>query len=160
MARTQIKTASATGRDRGGRASLYVVLALGLPVAIVLLPSFIVLAALMAPTLVAWLIDPRGERFLTATVGSLNFAGSLYLLTLLWNDNHDVAHAVAALHNVYGWLIAYSAAAMGYGIHYFMPTLSEVFVRLRADAQLAQLDREMQALVEEWGEEVGRPPEA
>jgi hypothetical protein len=131
--------------------------ALLLPVAIVLFPSFVVLAAAMVPTVVAWLVDPGNRRYLVATVGSLNFSGSLYFLVRLWSDNHDLAHALAVLHDAMGWLVAYGAAAIGYGVYYIMPTLSAGFVRLRAEAQLARLEREMRAVVDEWGEEVSRP---
>lgn len=157
MAKPQLNIAAPARRRSGGSSRLYVMLALGLPVAVVMLPSFIVLAAAMLPTLVAWMIDPKGRRYLAVTVGSLNFAGSLFFLVALWSDNHDVAHAFAVLRDVYGWLVAYGAAAAGYGIHYGMPTLTNGVVRLRAAAHLNRIEREMRGLVEEWGEAVGTP---
>ena len=159
MARSHMNLVGPAPRSRGGAARGYVVLALMLPVAIVLFPSFVVLAVAMVPTVVAWLVDPGGRRYLVATVGSLNFAGSLFFLVRLWSDVHDIAHALGVLHDVMGWLVAYGAAAIGYGIYYLMPTLTEGIVRLRAEAQLARLEREMRAVAEEWGEEVGRPQE-
>lgn len=153
MARSQINLVSSAPRSRGVRG--YVVLALMLPVAIVLFPSFVVLGVAMVPSVVAWLVDPGNRRHLVATVGSLNFAGSLFFLVRLWTDEHDIAHALGVLHDAMGWLVAYGAAAIGYGVYYFMPTVTEGIVRLRAEAQLARLEREMRALSDEWGEEVG-----
>jgi len=157
MAKMQLNVAAPARRKSGGSSRFYVLLALGLPVAVVMLPSFIVLAAAMVPTLVAWLIDPRGRRYLAVTVGSLNFAGSLFFLVSLWSDNHDVAHAFGVLRDVYGWLVAYGAAAAGYGIHYGMPTLTNGVARLRAATHLNRIEREMRGLVEEWGDAVGAP---
>lgn len=158
MAKPQLNLAAPARRRSAGGPRFYIVLALGLPLAVVMLPSFIVLAAAMAPTLVAWLVDPRGRKHLAATVGSLNFAGALYFLVALWSDDHDVAHAFAVLRDIYGWLVAYGAAAAGYGIHYGMPTLTDGIARLRAAAHLNRLEREMRGLVEEWGEPVATPP--
>lgn len=139
----------------GGRMKPYVVIALALPVAIVMLPTAVVLAAAMVPTMVAWVVDPRGRRYLAVTVGALNFAGSLFFLTILWTGVNDVAHAFGVLRNVYGWLIAYGAAAAGYGVHFMMPAMTERIVRFRAETRLGRLDRQMREMVEEWGEAVG-----
>lgn len=158
MARSQINLVSPAPRSRAGVRG-YVVLALLLPVALVLFPSFIVLGVAMVPSVVAWLVDPGNRRYLVATVGSLNFAGALYFLVRLWSDEHDIAHAILVLRDAMGWLIAYGAAAIGYGVYYLMPALSEGIVRLRAEAQLARLERDMRALSDEWGEEVGNPPQ-
>ena len=141
--------------QKGGKSRLYVALALAVPVAIVMLPSAIVLGAAMVPTMVAWLVDPSGRRYLAVTVGALNFAGSLYFLNALWMDVHDVSHAFAVLRNVYGWLIAYGAAAAGYGVHYLMPGLTESIVRFRVDARMKRLDKRMRDIADEWGDAVG-----
>jgi hypothetical protein len=158
MAKPQLNLAAQARRRSGGGSRFYVVLALGLPLAVVMLPSFIVIAAAMVPTLVAWLIDPRGRRYLAVTVGSLNFAGALFFLVALWSDDHDIAHAFGVLRDIYGWLVAYGAAAAGYGIHYAMPTMTDGIARLRAAAHLNRLEREMRGLVDEWGEPVAAPP--
>jgi hypothetical protein len=39
-----------------------------------------------------------------------------------------------------------------------MPTMTDGIARLRAAAHLNRLEREMRALVEEWGEPVATPP--
>lgn len=158
MAKTRARrAATARPAGRGGSSRLYVFLALLVPTAIVLLPSFIVLAAAMVPTLVAWMVDANPRKYLAATVGAMNLAGSLFFLVTLWGNQHDVAAAVAVLHDVYGWLIAYGAAAVGYGVFYVMPTMTETLAKLSAEQRLARLDREMRQLVEEWGEPVTAP---
>ncbi len=143
------------GNASGGKSKFYVLIALGLPVAVIMLPSFVVLAAAMVPTFVAWLIDPRGRRHLAATVGSLNFAGGLFFLVQLWSDLHDLPHALGVLRDPYGWLVAYGAAAAGYGVHFTMPRLTESIVRLRASSRLGRLEKQMREMVEEWGNAVG-----
>ncbi len=159
MAKPQVRSAGA-GKPaaKGGSSRLYVFLALLVPVAIVLLPSFIVLAAAMVPTLVAWVVDASPRKYLASTVGAMNAAGSLIFLMTLWNNQHDVATALAVLHEVYGWLVAYGAAAVGYGVFYVMPTLTESLAKLSAQQHLARIDREMRQLVAEWGDPVAAPP--
>jgi hypothetical protein len=154
MAKAKSRGKGAAAKS-GGKTKPYVMIALALPVAIVMLPTAIVLAAAMVPTLVAWAVDPKGRRYLAVTVGALNFAGSLFFLALLWTDVNDVPHALGVLRNIYGWLIAYGAAAAGYGVHYMMPSMTEGIVRFRAEARLGRLEKEMRETVEEWGEAVG-----
>jgi hypothetical protein len=144
-----------TGNAGGGKSKLYVLIALGLPVAVIMLPSFVVLAAAMVPTMVAWVIDPKGKRYLAMTVGALNFAGSLFFLVQLWSELHDLPHALAVLRDPYGWLIAYGAAAAGYGVHFTTPRLTEGIVRFRASSRLGRLEKQMREMVEEWGNAVG-----
>lgn len=154
MAKAKTRGRDAAARN-GGRMKPYVMIALALPVAIVMLPTAIVLAAAMVPTMVAWVVDPRGRRYLAVTVGALNFAGSLFFLAILWTDVNDVAHAFGVLRNVYGWLIAYGAAALGYGVHFMMPSMTDGIVRFRAETRLGRLDKQMREMVEEWGEAIG-----
>src|SRR5690606_18103866 len=150
---------AAAPAGRAGGSRLYVLAALLLPVAIVMLPSFVVLAIAMVPTVVAWMVDRGGRRHLAATVCSLNLAGSLYMLMALWQQQHDLPHALEVLRDVYGWLVAYGAAAMAYALHYVMPSLADAVLRLRAERRLAALERDMAALVEEWGQAVAADPE-
>src|SRR3546814_16336125 len=91
---TKSKTRGKGTARSGGRMKPYVMIALALPVAIVMLPTAIVLAAAMVPTMVAWVVDPKGRRYLAITVGTLNFAGPLFFLTMLWTDVNDVDHAL------------------------------------------------------------------
>ena len=73
---------------------LYVSLAM--PLALVLLPSTIVLMVAMVPTLVARIVDPAPGRQLTVTVGSLNFAGSLWFMHDLWSAASEIARLAEA----------------------------------------------------------------
>jgi len=154
MAKAQVRRRPG-GKARGGKSKTYVMIALAVPVAVIMLPSAIVLAAAMVPTMVAWVIDPSGKRYLVATVGAMNFAGALFFLVLLWADIPDVQHALHVLRNLYGWLIAYGAAAVGYGVHFMMPRLTESIVRFRASSRLGKLEKHMKEMVDEWGAAVG-----
>jgi hypothetical protein len=156
---TRLAQPGRQARQRGGSSRIYVFLAILLPAGIVLLPSFVVLLAAMVPTLVAWMIDIHPRKYLAATVGALNFAGSLYFLGRLWAWQHDMSTAIEVLGDVYGWLIAYAAAAAGYGIYYVMPSLTTRLAEFKAQHRLARLERGMSDLAEEWGDAVKSPPE-
>lgn len=157
LARAGRQGVGRTAAQKGGGARVYLLLALLLPAAVVLLPSAMLLSAAMLPTLVAWIVDGNPRKQLAATVGGLNFAGALYFLARLWTWQHDVATALELLGDVYGWLIAYGAAAAGYGVYYATPSLTARVAELRAQRRLSRVERAMQDLVEEWGEPVSRP---
>jgi len=159
MAQSQVRLTQPGGqRHCGGSSRLYMFLAILLPASIVLFPSFVVLAAAMLPTLVAWMIDGSPRKYLATTVGAMNFTGALYALGRLWAWNHDMNTAMEVLGDVYGWLIAYSAAAAGYGVYYVMPSLTERLMALQAQRRLSRLERRMNELVREWGEPIKLPP--
>ena len=165
MAHSQFRLAQAgrqglgrTTAQRGGGTRFYLLLALLLPAGVVLLPSALLLSAALLPTLVAWIVDPNPRKQLATTVGGLNFTGALYFLGHLWSWRHDLATALELLGDVYGWLIAYAAAAAGYGLHYAMPRLMARVAELQAQRRLSAVEGAMQDLVEEWGEPVSQPP--
>ena len=85
-----------------------------LPVALILLPVTMVLAPAMAPTLVARVVDPAPGRYLTITVGSLNFAGSLWFVRDLWMAGFGFSAVGPTLGDMMGWLSALVGAGCGW----------------------------------------------
>jgi hypothetical protein len=131
---------------------LYICLAM--PLALVLLPSTIVLLAAMVPTLVARIVDPAPGRQLTITVGSLNFAGALWFMHDLWSAGQSFSAIVPTLSDMIGWLASLVGAGMGWAIYSLMPILTRSIATTKSNLRLSRVRKSQEELVEQWGDPV------
>jgi hypothetical protein len=131
-----------------------VALAIGLLGALSVLPLSLILVPGLIPTVVVLFIDRSHPRYLTYTVGAMNFAGTAPFLFAVIHAGFRITDAAAQLGEPYAWLVMYGAAAAGWLISYSTPSLARMVVEL----QIAQKRRALEALAaavrEEWGEEV------
>ncbi|MEX2009602.1 MAG: hypothetical protein WEC41_05360, partial [Dongiaceae bacterium] len=125
-----------------------------LPAVIILLPTFVVLAAAMAPTAVAWCVDRAPRKHLAVSVGALNLCGSLVFVLDLWDRGHYLSVAFQVLGDPLGWLVALTAAAVGGAIYLAMPSLTASLVKIKEQARRAELTKLQKNLVEAWGDDV------
>jgi hypothetical protein len=58
------------------------------------------------------------------------------------------------------WLAMFAAAGIGWGIYFIIPPLVSQVVIINTEADIVNMEKRMNRLVEEWGEEVrgGTPP--
>jgi hypothetical protein len=132
----------------------WLIICLVAPVALMLLPSTLVLLVAMVPTLAARVVDPAPGRQLTITVGSLNFAGSLWFMSDLWSAGQSFAAIVPTLSDMIGWLAALVGAGMGWAIYSMMPIFSRGIATTKSNLRLRNVRKSQQELVDEWGEPV------
>lgn len=136
---------------RNGR---WLLISLAMPVALLLLPSTLVLIPAMVPTLVARIVDPAPGRHLTITVGSLNFAGSLWFMHDLWSAGQSFAAILPTLGDMLGWLTALLGAGLGWAIYSLMPVASRNMAAAKTKLRLGRIRKAQEDLVEQWGDPV------
>jgi hypothetical protein len=144
------------------KTGMLLALFLAMPVALLLLPSTLVLIPAMIPTLVARVVDPAPGRHLTITVGSLNFAGSLWFMRDLWTAGQAFSAVLPTLSDMLGWLSALLGAGLGWAIYSMMPGISRRLAAAGSAARLNRLRKAQEELADQWGEPVrnGAPPPA
>ena len=74
----------------------------GLPVAGLLLPTLIVLALALLPTLGAYAAERSREKHLVMTVGLMNLSGSLPALVKLWSLGQSFGSIGPVIHDPFG----------------------------------------------------------
>jgi len=147
--------APAKGRRRGTRPWMKVLaLVVLFPFAAVLLPTTLVFAVMMAPTVVAYFTDRSKEKNLGATVGMLNFAGTLPAIIELWARGQSHPVAMDLIGDVFVWVVAYGSAACGWIIFGFMPNLVGSYYRMTTQNRIRALVKQQKALIAEWGYDV------
>src|SRR5687767_11206343 len=117
----------------------WLLLCLTMPVALLLLPSTMVLLVAMVPTLVARVVDPAPGRQLTITVGALNFAGALWFMHALWSAGQSFDAIVPTLTDMLGWLSALVGAGMGWALYSLMPIVSRSIAMTKSNLRVSRL---------------------
>ena len=127
---------------------------------IVFLPTMLVLAAFMLPTMAAVAVDRTKERYLAMGIGSLNFCGSLPAVVMLWEDGQSLAVAMGILGDVMLWLASYGASGLGWLIYLSAhPILASIYGATATQRMQGLRDRR-EKLLQLWGEAVTSSGEA
>lgn len=156
MSRGQAKAAPRQTAEQRGRSlwSKLATLVFLLPAAAVLLPTTIVIAVMLLPTIAAYLVDRVPGRSLAVTVGLMNGAGAIPAIASLWVNGHDLLAAQWVLSDLMVWLWAYGTAACGWLIFLSLPPLLRRYFTFATQSRIRGLQRRQEQLREEWGSEV------
>lgn len=131
-----------------------------LGVVVFALPTVIVIAAGMTPSLVAALIPSDGRRLSVAPVAIMNLAGIASVLGTLWRSDHSIAGAIATLSSPISWLIILAAAGLGHAVRSIFPNIATSVMERSAENRVRVLKTEQREIVAEWGAEVRSPARA
>ncbi len=130
------------------------VLILLFPFAALLLPTTLVIAVMMAPTIVCYVTDRSRDKHLAITVGLMNFAGTLPAVIDLWSHGQSHQAAMDLIGDVFVWGVAYGAAGGGCAIFAFMPSVVAGYYRMTTQTRIHGLVNRQKALIREWGHAV------
>lgn len=150
------KQVKAMAAKKGGQAStgrLFMTVAL-LAMIPFSLPTMMLMFAGMLPTLVAALTDRSRSRYAWICVGGLNFAGLCPAVLTLWFGHHEITYALHLVTNVRVMLMAYLAAAGGWGLYFIAPPIVMTVMAATSKRRAASLHSQLKKLEEEWGDEV------
>ena len=131
---------------------LYTLIAI--PVALMIIPTMIVLAVALIPTGVAFLVERRKGYYGGLTVGCMNLAGASPYLFDLWFKGHTVDAAVGIITNVFAWMMFYGAAMFGWAIYSTTPSLVSTFMTMTSGRRITALRAQQRDLVQKWGPDV------
>jgi len=141
--------AATAGAARPFKPALLLILLL--PVAALMAPTAILLAAALMPTLAARILDPTPGRYLTLTVFGMNAVGALYFLHQLWSLGDDFASLMIVLGDSIGWLSAMAGAGCGWLLYLAMPAIAAKVAEGQSALRQRRVTRDLAQLVEEWG---------
>lgn len=106
----------------------------------------------MLPTFTILLTDPKNSSKLII-VGCFNLAGVfVYILDII--GNFSITHAFIIVSNIFNLIIMLSSAAIGLIVYSELPNLFLFFSRISAQKRLENIDRKLERLTEEWGENI------
>jgi hypothetical protein len=120
-------------------------------------PTALLLGVLLAPALVAVLLDRQPGRPVARSVALCAMAASVAPLRTLWLSGHTVAGATALTVNLHIVAVAWSAAAGGWLLAEAAPIAVRAVLEAASLSRTARLRGARARLVEDWGLE---PPAA
>ena len=136
------------------RSRVFLYLIIAIPIGLLMIPTVIVLAVALVPTLVAFIVE-RGKGYYGGiTVGALNLSGTAPYLADLWFKGHTVPAAVGIITNVFAWMMFYGAAVFGWAIYSTTPSLVSTFMTMTAGRRITALRETQRELVQKWGPDV------
>ena len=118
------------------------------------LASFIFLFFALIPTILAYLADKAKVRYKWLCVGSLNVAGAMPYLFVLWFNDNTYKEAIAIITSIRNIMVMYGAAGAGYLIYLLIPPAVASYVQMSNQRRLVSLKETLEGLVEKWGENV------
>lgn len=124
------------------------------------LPTFIVAAAGMVPTIVVALIPAKGRRPSIAPVALMNLAGIVSVLGPVWSGDNTVAGAIMTLQSPITWLIVLVAVGLGVALRSIFPNIATSFIARASENKGRRLKADQKDLVAEWGAGVRGPVNA
>lgn len=142
-----------TDRDNRDSSNFWITLVVLIPAGLVVMPTTVLIALGMIPTLVAYVVDDDLNRTAPVTVGALNFCGVLPYVIELWHGPHTLTGAMAILADPVAWMVMYGAAGLGWAFHHVIPIgVANVEVN-RAEAKINRLQEKRRRLIADWGTE-------
>lgn len=121
---------------------------------VVALPTFLILAGGMTPSIVSLMAERRKGKNATRCMATLNLTGVAPVLLKLWEGGHRVNVALDLLADPFNWLLMLGPAVVALGMLSFLPTVAGTVLEMKARQRLAALRTRQEKLAEEWGDEV------
>lgn len=125
-----------------------------LMMAVVFLPTTVLLFVGMLPTLVAAITDRSPRKSRAITVGAPNLAGCTPFLIEMWMEGQTIDQAVLIITEPSAIITMYSAAAAGYAIDWAMSGIVASVLYQRGLARLDEIEKRQDFLIQRWGDEV------
>lgn len=121
---------------------------------VMFLPTTLLLAVGMLPTLVAFVIDTDPAKNKSFTIGAMNFAGCFPFLLGIWQSQDAMYAAISYLADPKTVVVMYSAALLGYMINWIVAIAISSLLVKRAQMRIKKIEEQKLAMEERWGVKV------
>lgn len=123
-------------------------------VGLVALPTLLIFAVGMIPTLVSFVVDKTRRRAQTVSVGAISFAACMFYVLDLWGAGNDLDGAFTIVSNPMMIVVTFGAAAVGYGIDIVVSGMASHIMYANLKRRQSRIKKSQKDLVERWGREV------
>lgn len=121
---------------------------------LVFLPTTVLFAVCLIPTLVSYIVDNNERKTAWLTVGAMNVAGTVPIWFNLWNTGHTLDNAFDLIRSPMTIIVSFGGAALGWFIYVNVTPFVAGILRMKNESRLKQIEVRQQALIKKWGEEV------
>ncbi len=114
-------------------------------------PTAVLAGLLLAPALMAWLLDPTPQRAVARPMLLCGLAASLRPLLALWQGGHGMAASLELAGDVPTLGLAWAAQGLAWLVGELAPLAVGLVQAARDRARIARLRAERARLEQEWG---------
>lgn len=136
----------------GAKGLLFLILFVAM--ALIFLPTSILLFFGMLPSMAAFFASGRGIGARASTITAMNLAGCIPFVFKLWSTGNDFDTAVETVTNMNYMSIIYMSAAFGYMIDWVMTGLVSSFLYQKGVNRMKLIKKRQEVLIEQWGDSV------
>ncbi|MCK5284003.1 MAG: hypothetical protein KAJ86_00290 [Alphaproteobacteria bacterium] len=155
MAKKNVTTKGVTNKRKGKLSSKrQIVFIFIVSVAVVFLPTTIILIIGLLPSFVSVFVDKSKKKITPITVGALNLAGCSPFLFELWVQGNTVGDAMRIIADPMSVVVMYSAAAVGYLLDWAVTGMISGFLYQKGIVRQDVIVNRQNELVSRWGKEV------
>ena len=162
MAKKDKKEKAKKAKGKPGKLSLKarLFMVIVILIALVFLPTSMLLFVGMLPSMVAFFVSGRGIGARASTITAMNMAGCIPFVFKLWSTGNDFEASFLIITNMRYMSIIYLSAAFGYMIDWVMTGIMSSFLYQRGVSRMKAIKKRQEVLIEQWGEGVsGKKPE-
>ena len=123
-------------------------------IAIIFLPTFILLLGGMLPSLLAFAFDDTVRKSKCKSTSYLNLSGCIIVGLDLWTGGNSVDDALNIFLQPTNWVIMYGLAMFGWILSRSLDPFISSYLKLSYEADQKNLRKRRKALLLEWGEKV------
>lgn len=122
---------------------------------LLLMPAtFVFLLIAMAPTIIVTLRDRMRDQLRVQTMASMNMAGTLPILVMLWTKGNTFDNALSLILRPSSLILIYGAASLGGLLLWFGPVMAARALTFINKREALNLKRKNVDLRETWGEQI------
>jgi hypothetical protein len=127
-----------------------------LALAVAFLPTTIILAFSMMPTIASFSVDKTVNRTRTLCIAFMNFAGAFPYILEFWTQANiqDIEAAFSIIGDTQNIIIIYLLAAGGYAIDIAVTGIMSSLMIQQASSRVKSIEKRQQEMVGQWGEKV------
>ena len=123
-------------------------------VALIFMPTTIIVLVGMLPTIVAFYVDNDRRKMGAFAMCFMNLAPVISYVLILWQRKHDMANALTLLMDPKTLIVIYFGCFIGWTLNKFIPPIVGEFLRRSGMKRLVQVEKEQKELLQAWGDDV------
>ena len=151
----QIKNPRKTKRKKKKNSiGVQMIFVMAVLMAVVFLPTTVLLMIGMLPTPAAFLVDKTAKKIKVLTVGAMNLAGCSPFIIELWRLDNSIETALSIVADPMTIIVMYAAAGMGYVLDWSLKGAISLFLYERGRARMIAIEKTQKDLLTRWGKEV------
>jgi len=121
---------------------------------LVFLPSTLLFAVCLIPTLVAYITDNHQRKTAWLTVGAMNVAGIVPIWFNLIETDHTIDNAIALVSDPSNIMISFGGALIGFFIQMNVTPFVAGIISLKNEARLRTIEKRQKDLIIKWGKDI------